>query len=101
MRRDLLRATLERFLCLLQQLSLVLAITGRAALYGFPEPFKVAEIAQGPMRHSGSFGERQILLPDSYAQRSQRGQNIAVTLALDPQAMQFFAPQCPEMSPLL
>jgi len=65
-----------------------------------PQPFEVAEVAQGSMNLFGDFDKFQILSCKSYPQTAQCGYDIAVAFALDPQAMQLFALQDPQVSSL-
>jgi len=58
---------------------------------GSPQPFEIAEVAQGSVNTFGGLQEFQILLRNTYGQVLQRGYNITVALALNPQLVQLFA----------
>ena len=68
---------------------------------GFPQPLQITEIAQGTMHLFGNLAERQILLRDVNTWCLQCVDDVAITLGLDPQAMQLLTPQSCELPPFL
>lgn len=64
---------------------------GRPTLDGLPQAPEIAEVAQNSMRLFRDFTERQILVRNIDAQILQRSQDIAITFASNPQAMQLLA----------
>jgi len=67
---------------------------------GPTQPFEIAEVAKGSVGTFGGLQEFQILPRNTYAQVLQRGYNITVALALNPQTVQLLAAQGAKMTSL-
>jgi hypothetical protein len=84
----------------LDEFSLALAIAGGPLLRDAPQPFEVAEVAQGSVNPFGDLGKLQVLSRNGHPEAVHGCYDITVALTLDPQTMQLLAVQDPNMSSL-